>query len=65
MAADAMYQGASGGKPRHTDKPYLREESIHGMVDYISGFKGVDENRLGIFGRLRRRRLYLKNGAIG
>lgn len=50
MAADAMYQGASGGKPRHTDKPYLREESIHGMVDYISGFKGVDENRLGILG---------------
>lgn len=50
VAADAMYQGASGGEPRHTDKPYLREESIHGMVDYISTFKGVDENRLGILG---------------
>lgn len=50
VAADAMYQGASGGEPRHTDKPYLREESIHGMVDYISTFKGVDEKRLGILG---------------
>lgn len=50
VAADAMYQGASGGEPRHTDKPYLREESIHGMVDYLSTFKGVDEKRLGILG---------------
>ena len=50
VAADAMYQGASGGEPRRTDKPYLREESIHGMVDYISTFKGVDEKRLGILG---------------
>lgn len=50
LVADAAYQGASGGEPRHTDKPYLREESIHGMVDYISGLKGVDANRIGILG---------------
>ena len=36
IAADASYQGASGGEPRHTDKPANREEDIHGMVDFIS-----------------------------
>ena len=50
LVADVAYQGASGGEPRHTDKPYLREESIHGMVDYISGLNGVDSNRIGILG---------------
>lgn len=32
LVADASYQGASGGEPRHTDKPAYREEDIHGMV---------------------------------
>ncbi|MCM1324422.1 MAG: alpha/beta hydrolase [Acetobacter sp.] len=50
IAADASYQGASGGEPRHTDKPAYREEDIHGMVDYISQYAGVDANRLGILG---------------
>lgn len=50
IAADAAYQGASGGQPRHTDKPAYREEDIHGMVDYISQYPGVDAERLGVLG---------------
>ena len=50
MAADASYQGASAGEPRHTDKPAYREEDIHGMVDYISQYPGVDNEKIGILG---------------
>lgn len=50
IAADASYQGASGGEPRHQDKPYYREEDIHGMVDYISQYPGVDDDRIGALG---------------
>ncbi|NLR82914.1 alpha/beta hydrolase [Chitinophaga eiseniae] len=50
IAADAAYQGASGGEPRHTDKPAYRIEDIHGMADFISQYAGVDANRLGILG---------------
>jgi len=50
IAADAAYQGASGGLPRHTDKPEYRTEDIRGMADFISQFAGVDVNRLGAFG---------------
>ena len=35
IAADAAYQGASEGEPRHTDKPQFRTEDIHGMADFI------------------------------
>ena len=50
IAADAAYQGASSGEPRHTDKPFYREQDIHGMVDYISQYPGVDEERIGVLG---------------
>lgn len=50
IAADAAYQGASGGEPRHTDKPQFRTEDVHGMADFISQYAGVDENRLGVLG---------------
>lgn len=50
IAADAAYQGASGGEPRHTDKPTSRIEDIHGMADFISQYAGVDADRLGVFG---------------
>ena len=50
IAADAAYQGASEGEPRHTDKPQLRTEDIHGMADFISTYPGVDAKRLGAFG---------------
>lgn len=50
IAADAAYQGASGGEPRHTDKPALRIEDIRGMADFITQYPGVDANRLGVLG---------------
>ncbi|MCH5599206.1 alpha/beta hydrolase [Niabella ginsengisoli] len=50
IAADAAYQGASGGVPRHTDKPANRIEDIHGMADFISQYAGVNAGRLGVLG---------------
>ena len=42
VAADAAYQGASGGQPRIED--------IHGMADFITRYAGVDQQRLGLLG---------------
>jgi hypothetical protein len=50
IAADAAYQGASGGTPRNVDKPQFRIEDIHGMADFISQFPGVDATQLGLLG---------------
>lgn len=50
ITADATYQGASGGEPRHVDKPANRIEDIHGMADYITQYAGVDNSRLGLLG---------------
>lgn len=50
ITADAAYQGASGGEPRHVDKPANRIEDIHGMADYITQYAGVDNSRLGLLG---------------
>lgn len=50
IAADAAYQGASGGLPRNVDKPAYRTEDIHGMADFIAGFPGVDVDRVGALG---------------
>lgn len=50
IAADASFQGASGGEPRHTDIPYFRTEDIHGMADFISTYPGVDANRIAALG---------------
>ncbi|MBQ7221285.1 MAG: alpha/beta hydrolase [Synergistaceae bacterium] len=50
VAADAAFQGASGGQPRHTDIPFFRTEDIHGMVDLLMIYPGVDVNRIGMLG---------------
>lgn len=50
VAADAAYQGESGGNPRHTDIPFFRTEDIHGMVDLLTIYPGVDVNRIGMLG---------------
>lgn len=50
IAADAAYQGASGGEPRHTDNPAYRTEDIHGMADFIIQYAGVDASHLGVLG---------------
>ena len=50
IAADAAYQGASGGEPRLIDRPANRIEDIRGMVDAISSYPGVDASRIGALG---------------
>jgi len=50
ISADAAYQGASGGLPRHVDKPANRIEDIRGMADFITQYAGVDADHLGLFG---------------
>lgn len=50
IAADAAYQGASGGLPRNVDKPANRIEDIRGMADFITQYAGVDADRLGLLG---------------
>jgi fermentation-respiration switch protein FrsA (DUF1100 family) len=50
IAADASYQGASGGKPRNIDKPANRIEDIRGMADFITQYAGVSSDRLGLLG---------------
>lgn len=50
IAADASFQGASGGFPRNVDKPAYRVEDIRGMADVISSYPGVDAARLGVLG---------------
>lgn len=50
IAADASYQGASGGEPRNLDIPQNRIIDVRGMVDYISRYPGVDASRIGALG---------------
>ena len=50
IAADASYQGASGGEPRNTDRPANRVEDIRGMADFISNYAGVNSKQLGLLG---------------
>ena len=50
IAADASFQGASEGLPRHLDNPAFRVEDIHGMADIIVSFPGVDSKRIGALG---------------
>jgi len=50
IAADASYQGASGGQPRNVDKPAFRIEDIRGMADFITQYAGVDTKQLGLLG---------------
>ncbi|HSO88596.1 MAG TPA: alpha/beta hydrolase, partial [Draconibacterium sp.] len=50
IAADASYQGASGGMPRNIDKPANRIEDIRGMADFITQYAGVDASRIGVLG---------------
>ena len=50
IAADASYQGASGGVPRNVDKPANRIEDIRGMADFVTRYAGTDASRLGLLG---------------
>lgn len=50
IAADASFQGASGGLPRNLDIPQNRIYDVRGMVDFISRYPGVDSARIGALG---------------
>lgn len=50
IAADASFQGASGGFPRNTDRPAFRVEDIRAMADFLLTFPTVDEKRIGALG---------------
>ncbi|MBK7105458.1 MAG: alpha/beta hydrolase [Ignavibacteriae bacterium] len=50
IAADASFQGASGGYPRNVDKPSNRIEDVRGMADFISHYKGVNKENIGLLG---------------
>ena len=50
IAADASYQGASGGTPRNVDKPVFRIEDIRGMADFMTQYAGVNPDKLGLLG---------------
>lgn len=50
IAADARYQGESGGTPRYRDYPENRISDVSGMVDYLTSLPYVDRNRIGSLG---------------
>ncbi len=50
IAADARYQGASGGEPRLRDYPSNRIGDVDAMVDYLIRLPSVDNSRIGSLG---------------
>ena len=50
LAFGEAYQGASGGEPRHTNKPAHRIDDIRRAADILLQYPGVDANRVGILG---------------
>ena len=50
IAADACFQGESGGEPRDTDRPAYRIEDVRRMGDFLASFPGVDPDRIGALG---------------
>lgn len=50
IAADASYQGSSGGEPRYLDLPSIRTDDIRRMADIVAQFPGVDATRIGLLG---------------
>ena len=50
IAADARYQGASGGEPRNRDYPQLRIDDVSGMIDYLDTLSYIDKDNIGSLG---------------
>lgn len=50
IAADASYQGESGGEPRQRDYPANRINDVSGMVDFLTSLSYVDSSRIAFLG---------------
>ncbi len=50
IAADASYQGESGGEPRQRDYPANRIDDVSGMVDFLVSRPYVDKDRIASLG---------------
>ena len=50
IAADASYQGESGGEPRQRDYPANRINDVSGMVDCLTSLSYVDTDRIASLG---------------
>ena len=50
LAFDPSYTGESSGTPRHVASPDINTEAFSAAVDFLSNYKNVDENKIGILG---------------
>ena len=50
LAFDPSYTGESSGKPRHVASPDINTEDFSAAVDYLSNYKNVDSDKIGILG---------------
>lgn len=50
LAFDASYTGESSGEPRNTSSPDINTEDFSAAVDFLSNYKYVDPEKIGIIG---------------
>ena len=50
LAFDPSYTGESSGTPRHVASPDINTEDFSAAVDFLSNYKNVDSERIGILG---------------
>ena len=50
LAYDASYQGESGGQPRQLENPHIRTEDVSAVLDYLTTFDYIDNDRIGAMG---------------
>ncbi len=50
LAFDPSYTGESKGTPRHVASPDINTEDFSAAVDYLSNYKNVDPEKIGILG---------------
>jgi len=50
LAFDPSYTGESSGTPRNVASPDINTEDFSAAVDFLSNYKNVDKNKIGILG---------------
>ncbi len=50
LAFDPSYTGESSGTPRHIASPDINTEDFSAAVDFLSNYKNVDSDKIGILG---------------